>query len=354
MGTSVMEILIILALAGHIAANSVPLTCAAAEEAKINVGGKEVLIEAITEPVIFGEGPHWSPSHNCLYFIDIDAGIALKYNATDGSFARIFIPPGDNPVTFIIPTIENENEFAISRRREVLVVGIDELNIATILRSVATVEPNLPDNRFNEARADTRGRLWTGTLGPEGPNGELPTGAGSLYRLNDDATFTLVDSNIDVSNGIAWSLDNSKMYYIDTGTLRVDVFDYDIETGTASNRRPFFDYAANNVSGVPDSMSIDSQGNLWVACYAGSQVIQISAESGQVLQSVQFPVTLVTSAVWGGENFDVLYVTTSRHRLTDDDLALQPLAGSVFRVTGLGVTGLPAQNVKLPPIIRRT
>ncbi|XP_059469259.1 uncharacterized protein LOC132193001 [Neocloeon triangulifer] len=310
---------------------------------------KAIEIVPVTEPVIFGEGPHWSPIHNCLYFIDIDAGIVLKYNASDEVFSRIFIPPGDNPVTFIIPTVDNENEFAISRRREVLLVGIDDLNVATIIRSIASVENNLPENRFNEARADARGRLWAGTVGPEGPTGEIPPGQGSLYRLNENSTFSQVDSNIDVSNGISWSLDNTLMYYIDTGTLGVDVFDYDISTGDASNRRTFFDFTANNVTGIPDSMSIDSEGNLWVASYFGSQVIQINPE-GQLLQSIQFPVTLVTSAVWGGPNFDVLYVTTSRHRLTDEELTQQPLAGCVFKVTGLGVIGLPAQNVKLPPI----
>lgn len=79
-------------------------------------------------------------------------------------------------------------------------------------------------------------------------------------------------------------------------------------------------------------------------------MIQIDPETSQLLQSVQLPVTLVTSAVWGGETLETLYVTTSRHGLSDEDLALQPQAGSTFKVTGLGVVGTLANNVRLPPI----
>jgi sugar lactone lactonase YvrE len=79
-------------------------------------------------------------------------------------------------------------------------------------------------------------------------------------------------------------------------------------------------------------------------------VLQIDPETSKLLQSVQLPVTLVTSAVWGGENLETLYVTTSRHGLSDEDLALQPLAGSTFKITGLGVVGTLANNVRLPPI----
>jgi gluconolactonase len=81
-------------------------------------------------------------------------------------------------------------------------------------------------------------------------------------------------------------------------------------------------------------------------------VIQINPETKEVLQTIQFPVTLVTSAVWGGENLDTLYVTTSRHRFTEDDILQQPLAGTVFKVTGLGVVGTLANNVKLPAIFK--
>lgn len=80
------------------------------------------------------------------------------------------------------------------------------------------------------------------------------------------------------------------------------------------------------------------------------QVIQIDPDTSKLLQTVTLPVTLVTSAVWGGENWETLYVTTSRHGLTDEDLALQPLAGSTFRITGLGVIGTLANNARLPPI----
>jgi len=68
-----------------------------------SISPDEIKIEPITEPVLFGEGPHWSALHKCLYFIDIDGGIILKYNHSDGILSKIFVPPGDNPVTFVIP-----------------------------------------------------------------------------------------------------------------------------------------------------------------------------------------------------------------------------------------------------------
>ncbi len=94
-----------------------------------------------------------------------------------------------------------------------------------------------------------------------------------FYKLDTDVTVSQLFGGVGTSNGLAWSPDNTKMYYIDTPTRRVDVFDYDLDSGAISNRRPAYDLNWDgNLGGSPDGMTIDSLGNLWVATWGGSKV----------------------------------------------------------------------------------
>lgn len=110
------------------------------------------------------------------------------------------------------------------------------------------------------------------------------------------------------------------------------------------NRRTIFNFTENNVIGVPDGMTMDEHDNLWVAVYAGKSVLNIDSRNGNLIRKIPFPVTKITSCVFGGANLDTLYVTSSRVGLSDDQLKEEPEAGSVFEVTGLGVKGQSKPN----------
>lgn len=88
-------------------------------------------------------------------------------------------------------------------------------------------------------------------------------------------------------------------------------------------------------------MTIDEDGNLWVALYAGGSVIQIDPAKGTLLKRIPIPAQYTTSVAWGGPKLDVLFVTTAKRRLTPKDTEAQPGAGSLYAVTNLGTKGIP-------------
>lgn len=179
-------------------------------------------------------------------------------------------------------------------------------------------------------------------MGYEDDKGVSPN-EGSLYHITKEniANPDPVIKPVNVSNGLAWNRANDKFYFIDSGSGKVVQYHYN-ET-TITEPKTVFDMEDHkNLKGVPDGMTIDTDDNLWIALYGGSAVIKVNPESGEVLQVVDLPVLYVTSATWGGENLEVLYVTTSRYRLGAEERAKQPNAGSVFAVTGLGARGFPA------------
>nr|XP_006814846.1 PREDICTED: regucalcin-like [Saccoglossus kowalevskii] len=110
--------------------------------------------------------------------------------------------------------------------------------------------------------------------------------------------------------------------------------------GLFGNRRTVVTFPDG--SGFPDGMCIDADGMLWVAMYFGSVIYRVDPLTGTIIRNIDLPVSCPTSCCFGGENFDVLYVTSASHFFSEEQLAKEPLAGSVFQVTNLGVTGLPA------------
>jgi len=149
-------------------------------------------------------------------------------------------------------------------------------------------------------------------------------------------------SSLDIANGLAWSSDNKTFYYIDSLTYRVDAWDYDSVGGVISNRRPVFDFKANNIKGIPDGMCIDEKGNLWVALFSGGKIAHIDPVAGNLIDHIEFPATNITSVAFGGPNLDILYVTSAQHGLSEEELLAQPDAGSIFQIRNTGVKGLSA------------
>jgi sugar lactone lactonase YvrE len=156
----------------------------------------------------------------------------------------------------------------------------------------------------------------------------------ALYRYDLDGTVTTVLSGVTVSNGIAWDADGSRMYYIDSATQRIDVFDYDADSGTPADRRPLVSVEPG--MGMPDGMALDDEGGLWVALWRGGAVHRYGPD-GRLDAVVELPVRLVTACAFGGAGLDKLYITTSGHGLPPGS---QPGAGAVF-VLRPGVRGLP-------------
>ncbi|KAK7866866.1 hypothetical protein R5R35_006032 [Gryllus longicercus] len=306
----------------------------------------QISVETVTSSAILGEGPHWDSTENVLYYVDIIGKEVRKY---DPATKRETIAKLDgDSVSFIIPVEGKHNEFLIGHGHHVCLMTWDgESDKPQKIEKLVAVdeEDYNATNSLNDGKADASGRLWAGTLGDFDSFSKGPKG--SLYSFPKIRNASKHVREITCSNGLAWSRDNKVFYYIDTWTHKVDAFDFDIKNGVISNRRTVFDFSANGIKGLPDGMTIDTNDKLWVACFSGSQVIQIDPENGKVLRSIPIPSPQVTSVAFGGRNLDELYVTSGAMNMTPEDKAKYPLAGCTYLIKGIDAKGLPMNSVKL-------
>jgi len=272
-----------------------------------------------------GEGPHWDGSSKCLYWVDIDNGELHRY---DPATRRDDAIPIGHQVSAVVPC--RSGGLLLATRQGICVFD----SHTGIRRTIGHPESHLPGNRFNDGKCDASGRFWAGTMDVSGT-----AGAGSLYRIDTEGRIDRMVQGITCSNGIAWSLDGSTLYYIDTPTRQVVAYDYDMRQGSISGPRMAVDMAGE--PGMPDGMTIDAEGMLWVAQWGGWQAARYDPATGAKLAQVQVPAAKVTSCAFGGDNLDILYITTARTGLNARQLEDQPLAGGLFKVVP-GVAGLPA------------
>jgi sugar lactone lactonase YvrE len=274
---------------------------------------------------VVGEGAIWDEKRQVLYWVDIEQGFVHVYDPTTGKDRSIQV---GQPVGTVVPRTSGGLMLAVRD-------GFMSLDPDTGKTSMlATPRDHNPENRFNDGKCDPAGRFWAGTM-------ETPTRKGALFRLDPDLSVHQILDGIACSNGLAWSLDRKTMYYIDTMTRRIDAFDYELMTGAISNRR-----AAVTVSeehGLPDGMTMDVEGKLWVAHWDGWCVCRWDLITGQLLQKVRLPVAQPSSCAFGGAALDTLYVTSATIELDATALMTQPEAGGLFKFNP-GVRGLPAQS----------
>jgi sugar lactone lactonase YvrE len=184
---------------------------------------------------------------------------------------------------------------------------------------------------MNEGGCDPQGRFYCGSMAYD-----ETSGAGSLYCLETDGAARRVVDGVTISNGIVWSLDGTQVYYVDTPTQRVDVFDHDPVTGELSGRRPVVHI--DPAVGAPDGLTQDAEGGLWVALWGGGAVHRYTLD-GRLDAVVEVGPLQVTACAFGGADLDELYITTSRDKLS----APEPAAGAVFGHRP-GVRGVPVRT----------
>ena len=180
-----------------------------------------------------------------------------------------------------------------------------------------------PENRFNDGKCDPNGSLWVGSMSL---NTKDPSGA--LYRVDPDGTVEKFVDSVTVSNGIVWTRDKKTMYYIDTPTGWIRAYDYDASKGTISNERIAVEIPES--LGYGDGMAIDENDDLWVALWNGNGIAHFDPRSGKLIKKVEVPAHNVTSCSFGGDNLDILYITTASIDMTEEEQLKYPNAGSLF------------------------
>jgi sugar lactone lactonase YvrE len=271
-----------------------------------------------------GEGPVWDAARERLLFVDIMRGHVHEFDPASGRDRVVAV---GQPVGAVSPTAHGD--WVVAARDGFF--RVDPASGRTAL--IAHVERDDRETRMNDGYVDARGRFWAGTMGMGGVRER-----GSLYRLDADGTVTRHVTGVTISNGLDWSPDGRLMYHADTGLGRVDVFDFDEESGTIANRRPFV--TIDEQEGSPDGLVVDAEGGVWLALWQGGAVRRYRAD-GSLDQEVAMPVTLVTKCAFGGRDLMDLYITTAWIDLDAAARARQPLAGGVFRLRP-GIAGRAA------------
>jgi sugar lactone lactonase YvrE len=281
-------------------------------------------VEAVGDVVAeLGEGPCWDAPASALLWVDIPGGRLHRtvHPAGETSTAHL-----GAPVSAALPTADGC--VLVSRRDRLVVIEAD----GTERTVAATSLP--PAVRFNDAATDPQGRVWIGSM----DTNESPA-VGALYRLDPGGVLTPVLTGVTVSNGLGWSPDGSRMYYVDSPTRRVDVLDFEAAAGEVSGRRQFADLAG--APGLPDGLTVDAGGGVWVALYGGGALRRYGPD-GRLEVVVPLPVSHPTSCAFAGPGLADLYVTTASAPLSGAERAAQPLAGRLLRLRpGPGPSGIP-------------
>jgi sugar lactone lactonase YvrE len=272
-----------------------------------------------------GEGPCWDERAQVLRFVDIVGRRVYRYD------------PGSAATTWV-DVAQEVGAVVVCRDGGLLVAlrdGIARLDEDTAaVELIAPIDADRPSMRMNDAKCDTRGRLWAGTMAFD-----ATPRAGALYRFDGRGAPAKVMVGVTISNGLDWSADDRAMYYVDS-MEGVDVFKFDAGSGRLADRRRLV--SVEPELGIPDGMTVDAEGFLWVAIWGGSCVRRYSPD-GELNRVLPMPVSQVTSVAFGGVDYSELFVTTARVGLTTAQLEDEPLAGALF-VCRPGVRGRPANR----------
>lgn len=271
-----------------------------------------------------GETPVWSAAESRLYWIDCIAGAIHRYDPASGEDT-------------ILPIAVDGYLGSISLRAGgglLMLAGkaLWALDAgATEPRRLAGVEEDLPDNLVNDGKCDAAGRFWFGTM-----HGGESEPSGALYRFDGNEVIR-VDDGFICANGMGWSPDDRTFYLVDMMPGKVLAYDFDAAGGTLGNRRTLF--GIPGAEGMPDGLSVDSEGGIWVAHWDGWRISRWSPD-GDRLQTVEVPVQRPTCPAFGGPGLDTLYLTSSAADLPAESLARGTLAGALFSVDA-GAQGIP-------------
>ena len=271
-----------------------------------------------------GEGPVWCPREHVLYWLDSRLGLFNRFDPESGENRSWQMP-------------EPIGSFALCEGGGIvaaLASGIALVEPATgVPEWLIRVEHAAEGMRFNDGKCDRRGRFWTGTMVE---HLKAPALA-ALYRVDAGRRVEKVLDGVRMTNGIGWSPDDATMYFTDTAAATIFALDYDIESGTVANRRPFV--TTTPETGWADGLTVDAEGGVWSAGFGRGRLNRY-APDGSLDRVIELPVQQVTSVMFGGPDLSTLYVTTAGAAVRKPGERTEHMAGMLLAVEP-GVRGLP-------------
>lgn len=281
-------------------------------------------------PSTLGEGAFWNYKTHELFWVDIEKKKFNVYNPNTKS-NKVF--DTESKIGTVVPI--NLREVAIAIEDGIYIVDVDTGES----RLFSNIEKDVKNNRLNDGKCDPLGNLWVGSMNMNGDENK-----GILYKVMADGLVNKMLDNISISNGIVWTKNAKTMYYVDTPTRKIKSYHYNIDDASIIEDEVVINIPEN--LGFPDGMAIDEHDMLWVCMWGGAAVINFNPISGEIINKVEVPALHVTSCAFGGENLDVLYITTAREGLTSEELKEYPLSGSIFKIVP-GVKGCKSPFFKI-------
>lgn len=253
----------------------------------------EPRVDVLDTPVCeLGEGPVWSALDRTLYWIEIRAGLLHRWSLDSGLGHTITLPATPGCLALGAP-----GELLVG-----LATGLWRLRIADgSLEPVVDPEADRVGGRFNDGAPDPAGRFWIGSIESAGGARD-----GSLYLVEPDGSWQKRRDGLAVPNGIDFSPDGRTMYFTVTEDQRILAFDYDPASGATRNERVF----ATDTDCWPDGLCVDADGYVWSAKWNGGRITRY-APDGSIDREIAMPVANATSLAFGGDDLDLLFVTTA-------------------------------------------
>lgn len=283
----------------------------------------EVVVWAYAE---LGERPVWDDRSGCLIWVDINSGRLHRYRPGEGD--EVLVELG---VSIGAAALRKEGGYVLAAGDGFRILDESGSMVEGPIRPSGMSD----STRFNDGACDPAGRFWAGTTSLRGERG-----AAALYALEPGGEVNLVLEGVTESNGIAWSPDAGTMYYVDSGREDGAIISFAFDPDSAKLGPPSKFIADPPAGGVPDGLTVDREGCLWVA-YWGGGCLRRYAPDGSLLEVLDLPVAYPTCPGFGGRELDTIYVTSAWEGMPSRDRLAQPLSGCLFSLEA-GTPGLPS------------
>jgi len=273
-----------------------------------------------------GENPFWDADRKLVYWTDIPNGRLYRLDVATGAWEKFY----DGPTVGGF-TLQSDGNLLLFRDNEFCTLSPDG-ETKTLCHQVDETT-----GRFNDVFADPEGRVFAGTMSKADDHAGADM-SGGLYRIDHDGSATRVFQGTGCSNGMGFTPDLKGMYWTDSSARVIFLYDYDRTTGELTNKRPWL--TPEESFGIPDGMTVDAEGCVWSAFWDGFALRRFSP-AGELLTTVDFPVGQVSSAVFGGDDYRDLYVTTAGGKDGSDTAD-----GTLYRVR-VDVPGRPEYHSRI-------